>query len=522
MAVEESVIQQALIQVADATRAAVQVAQTAVQAQATALSGGSASTGVKPGPMVDWLRLLASILMHTVKQRIGMELSTNHSLWTWAHRHAAWLMNRFGVVRGVTPYELVHKKPYSGAIAPFAEPVFGFYRVGAKGTAKWRRALFLGKVDGQDSYILYSGQHLGLTRSIRRIDSDWKNHLVFYATFRCNSWEYKSGFGGRVVPTKVRREALSVGFQLPQGEVEPSAFHDAEAEAVREKAKEELREKSERIDMGEHDERRDFPAVEDDAPPEVSFAGGVETHKHEVTMDEIEEAEYAAHINAVQFGGDEFHTMDSYETDLDVEKPDETLELRAGEDELQFKDVPEDLWSDFNMERQPEEPPEWVDVLANEVEIARLTSMEVLVKEERFPEKVTDSLTTKFVHDWRAKDFTLPTGEIVKRWLRRSRLVACEYAFLERRDDCFSPATSTHVMIFLPLVYLEKCAQRRGCEDQAPEHVLGVVDIKDAFLCVPQERPFSVQLAGRRFIIAKNLPGQRLGAKAWYWFSEVS
>ena len=74
--------------------------------------------------------------MHTVKQRTGLEMSTNQALWSWAHRHAAWLMNRYGVVRGVTPYELVRKQPYSGAIATFAEPVFGYYRVGAKGTAK--------------------------------------------------------------------------------------------------------------------------------------------------------------------------------------------------------------------------------------------------------------------------------------------------------------------------------------------------------------------------------------------------
>ena len=509
-------------------------------------------------------------------------------------------MNRFGVIRGVTPYELVHKKPYSGAVAPFAEPVFGYYMVGAKGTAKWRRALFLGKVDGQDSYILYSGHRLVLTRSIRRIDSDWKNHLAFYSTFRCSSWEYKSGFGGRVVPTKIKREALSVGFQLPQGEIEPSAFHDAEGEAVREKAREELREESERIGMGEHDERRELPAVEDDAPPEVNIGIGVEGMEQEdgfLTLgDEVEKdadrggaatssrgndvpatpilvdddgsgqsfvpatpraspttrmhgdgeddvdieehqnkrlkpedpkrariqriaAEYSAKINSVQFGGDKFHTMDSYDDDLDVEKPDETLELWAGEDDLQFNDVPEDLWSNFNMEQQPEEPPEWVDVLANELEISRLTSMGVLIKEELYAEKVTDSLTTKFVHDWGAKDFTLQSGEVVKRWLRRSRLVAREYAFLERRDDCFSPATSCYVTNLLPLVYLQKCNQRRGCENQSPEHVLGVVDIKDAFLCVPQERPFAVQLAGRKFIIiiAKKLPGQRLGAKAWYW-----
>ena len=73
------------------------------------------------------------------------------------------------------------------------------------------------------------------------------------------------------MPTKSKREALSVGFHPPRGEIEPSAFHDADAEAVREKAREEMREESERAEMGAHDDRHELPAVEDDAPPEVSF-----------------------------------------------------------------------------------------------------------------------------------------------------------------------------------------------------------------------------------------------------------
>jgi len=158
------------------------------------------------------------------------------------------------------------------------------------------------------------------------------------------------------------------------------------------------------------------------------------------------------------------------------------------------------------------------DMLANEVEIGRLMEMGVLIKEELYPSEVTDSLTTKFVHDWRAKDYAMANGEISKRWLRRSRLVAREYAFMERRDDCFSPAICSHVMNLLPAVFLKNCSERHGCEDQTEEHILATIDVKDAFLCVPQERPFSVRLAGRRFIIAKNLLGQRLGATAWYWF----
>ena len=50
-----------------------------------------------------------------------------------------------------------------------------------------------------------------------------------------------------------------------------------------------------------------------------------------------------------------------------------------------FNNIAEDLWSEFNMDRQPPEPPEWVDILANEVEIGRLVEMGVLVKEELYP-----------------------------------------------------------------------------------------------------------------------------------------
>ena len=62
----------------------------------------------------------------------------------------------------------------------------------------------------------------------------------------------------------MRREPLSVTFQLPQGEIETSSFHDADAEAseaVREKTREELREESERVDMGAEDARQDLPQL---------------------------------------------------------------------------------------------------------------------------------------------------------------------------------------------------------------------------------------------------------------------
>ena len=45
--------------------------------------------------------------------------------------------------------------------------------------------------------------------------------------------------------------------------------------------------------------------------------------------------------------------------------------------------------------------------------------------------------------------------------------------------------------------------------------MLGTMDIKDAFLQVPQEEPLRLRMPGGDFIVLKNLPGQRIGAKAW-------
>ena len=53
-------------------------------------------------------------------------------------------------------------------------------------------------------------------------------------------------------------------------------------------------------------------------------------------------------------------------------------------------------------------------------------------------------------------------------------------------------------------------------ESGGPRFVLGALDVKDAFLQVPQEEPTQVTTAGGHFLVKRNLPGQRIGAKAWF------
>ena len=102
--------------------------------------------------------------------------------------------------------------------------------------------------------MLYDGSSLVLTTSVRRVNTDWRMYMKFHLQFNLFSWQYKVGFGGRVVPTK-RRVAgpRAVSFAAPQGPTVPSALVDEDAEAVKQKAAEEKKEEAETSAMAGHD-----------------------------------------------------------------------------------------------------------------------------------------------------------------------------------------------------------------------------------------------------------------------------
>jgi len=111
------------------------------------------------------------------------------------------------------------------------------------------------------------------------------------------------------------------------------------------------------------------------------------------------------------------------------------------------------LWSDDPLTRTPPEPGAEVDRAADAVEIQRLQSMGVLEVLEA-KDYGRDMLTTRMVYDWRIKEWKNPqSGETKRRWMRRARLVAREYAN-QKRDDVHSPASGSQVLRLLPAIYL--------------------------------------------------------------------
>ena len=554
------------------------------------------------------IRALAGSLMDHVQKKLNTRFSSSHGLWSWAGRHACWILNRFQTARGLTPYELLFQKPYNGRLAEFGEPVYAFVKTSRKGEARWCKSLFLGKTDVQDSYLVHNGTHLLLSRSVRRVSNDWRSSMAHYIHFDCHSWQYQSGFGARIIPAKQTPVTLHAGSgMLPPLEVVDSKF-DAEAEVVQAKARELEREEVEQgrmvlqdkpsevvfASVDENDEeytpsiapvdeltetaveqsptKRARVSVEDVGPPQVvevdeenivesndipdgtllrdllprSSGGASSTVVREpvntrpLESEPLEEektgkkmrpeerkksrimqlqAAMEDSIRPISFGQETFYTVDESDLEVDEEEldgfgEDKDFDLFCNSNPIS---IPEGLWSDALLDQKPQDPSHDVDLMADDLEVNRLLSMGVL--SSTMEKAITNSLTTRFVRDWRIKDYVDlgNGGEVRKRWLRRSRLVAREYAFREKRMDCFSPATSVHTLRILPCIYLNHIAEEvDGLCPVGHEWIFGTLDIKDAFLQVPQDKDMKVTLNGSEYQVLRNLPGQRIGAKAWF------
>ena len=191
--------------------------------------------------------------MHHVNGRIGTQLPTSCAIWTWALRHAAWLISRFSVIRGATSHKRAFGRPYNGELCEFGEPVFGYVIPSTKASAKWKRMLLLGKAESQNSFVLCDGQAIVLSSSVRRISTTWRSHMAYSLHCKCFSWQFRSGFGPRVLPTMKRAVPKAVSFDVPLGPIEDSRLHDKDAEDVIQHAEAEQRAQEEQSAMASQD-----------------------------------------------------------------------------------------------------------------------------------------------------------------------------------------------------------------------------------------------------------------------------
>ena len=90
------------------------------------------------------IRQMATVLLCRIEEKTGVNIPIAHAVASWAFVHAAWLMNRYVVRGGATPFEVSTGRSYNGKLAEFGEPVLAYcyLQPGPKGGARWLKAVF--------------------------------------------------------------------------------------------------------------------------------------------------------------------------------------------------------------------------------------------------------------------------------------------------------------------------------------------------------------------------------------------
>ncbi|CAJ1424319.1 unnamed protein product, partial [Effrenium voratum] len=176
------------------------------------------------------------------------------------------------------------------------------------------------------------------------------------------------------------------------------------------------------------------------------------------------------------------------ELDMNDWGPEDPDGLETVDDEMQVMDF------------DPEEV-QRMDAKAEEEEISRLKAMPALIELQPHEENDYNDITTKMVITWKKR-------EEKGGWFRRARLVARQFRWSIDVEDSFAPTS----LMAIPrmLLHLAACC---------PEHYgVQVIDVKDAFLMVPQpeDERASVTYRGKRYKLVRCLPGQRTAANRWY------
>ena len=233
--------------------------------------------------------------------------------------------------------------------------------------------------------------------------------------------------------------------------------------------------------------------------------------RQKLTVSKIGQFQFP-HVDDVELSGGIEFDFDVFPAEQTFEMNDTLdLEYRQGgdvDDESTFQNDEERLWWPITPEEPILDPAvlSELDCIADQLEVTRLQQMDVLVKESTLADGTSlgGDLTARFVRTWRRKHKGKDKEEF---WYRRSRLVAREFNKLRVRDDLYSLA-SNHIVV--PALCLSNAFSK--------SHVLGALDISDAYLQVPQEVPRRISILDddTHSGLVIRLPGQRDGSRRWF------
>jgi hypothetical protein len=100
-------------------------------------------------------------------------IDANHQLFPWLIRHCAWLAARYHITQGrVTPHKLLKGVEYDSPICKFGEVILGKIQdqsAQSKSKPRWTRAVWVGRLETDNSHVALTSEGAMTFRSIRRV-----------------------------------------------------------------------------------------------------------------------------------------------------------------------------------------------------------------------------------------------------------------------------------------------------------------------------------------------------------------
>ncbi|CAE7512794.1 GIP [Symbiodinium sp. CCMP2592] len=507
---------------------------------------------------VEQLRQLTGTLLSQLEHEMGQKISTMSPVHAWAWKHAAWLHTRYARTEAHSPFEIITGRPYLGKLMNFCEVVYARVKSSIKGKARWVKMISLGKLGISDLHFgATQGGFLISSRSVRRLPKQFDANFLEYV--HDMPWTQASFLAGQSGQSRLQKsiagksEEASDQAKLPEvvandgprpmlrpeplvpDDTALSAFLPPPPLLISPEPPTPLRVNPSLGRATEPATPADMlpalsPVSESPAPmlvEESASAGGdapippaaaSSSDGSASTGGTVRPAPVQAEpparkrlrLDAVQTdasGNQLFHQDE--EVVLEGEVAEEYLECADAADWVEYEseaelEVPSCLIRPFSESEPICSPAELdeIDAVADAFEFQRLSGIGVI---SEVPDRLEGhrTLTTKSVRTWRPKVYK---GSKV--WLRRSRLVAREYAHLDPdRPGLFCPTTNQIMLRVIPALFLRR--REEGWSMLA-------LDVSDAFLQCSQQHPTVTRIGDKWFKLWRMLPGQRDGSVTWY------
>ena len=213
------------------------------------------------------------------------------------------------------------------------------------------------------------------------------------------------------------------------------------------------------------------------------------------------------------FGEDVIDSLETYDFDVEDDEDwdhvdDENVASTSNEEDMKKLTYPYDKEEPQLTDEKMVE----LDGIADKIEIQRLLGVGVLLNASCLDGTVYKQLSTRFVRiTWTDKEMVID-GKPTCVWVRRSRFVAREFAWLsDDKQSMFSPANSSMCSRILPVIFLQH---------RDDDWILMSCDVQDAFVTVKQRDPTMIvakDAVGNEqpYALGRVLTGQRAGSQLW-------